>query len=112
MINSGKYSLDEHWNDPFKVENENSNENIYVVPFDANNALNFNFIEQNIHESIIVYKYAANPGDYYVIMAGERSVRRNHFMICIKRTTAALINGLSVLKLMWMKTDIPNPCYE
>ena len=38
IINSGKYSLDAHWNDPFLVHNENSNENIYVVPFDANNA--------------------------------------------------------------------------
>ncbi len=57
IINSGKYSLDTHWNDPFKVHNENSNENIYVVPFDANNAQQFNFIEQNIHEYIINYKY-------------------------------------------------------
>jgi hypothetical protein len=64
VINSGKYSLDAHWNDPFKVHNEKSKENIYVVPFDANNAINFNFIEQNIHESIIVYKYSANPGKY------------------------------------------------
>src|SRR4051794_16310321 len=45
IINSGLYSLDEHWNDPFLVNNENSNENIYVVPFDADNAQNFNFIE-------------------------------------------------------------------
>ena len=49
IISSGKYSLDARWNDPFLVQNENSNENIYVVPFDANNAQNFNFIEQNIH---------------------------------------------------------------
>ena len=63
VINSGKYQLDAHWNDPFKVSNENSNENIYVVPFDANNAINFNFIEQNIHESIIAYKYCPNPYD-------------------------------------------------
>jgi len=57
IINSGKYSLDAHWNDPFLVHNENSNENIYVVPFDADNAQYFNFIEQNIHESIINAKY-------------------------------------------------------
>jgi hypothetical protein len=66
IINSGKYELDAHWNDPFLVHNENSNENIYVVPFDANQAQNFNFIEQNIHENIIVYKYSANPGTYDV----------------------------------------------
>ncbi len=58
IINSGSYSLDANWNDPFLVHNENSNENIYVVPFDANNAQNFNFIEQNIHEYIIKYKFS------------------------------------------------------
>ena len=57
VINSGAYTLDAHWNDPFKVDNQNSSENIYVVPFDANNAQQFNFIEQNIHEYIIKYKY-------------------------------------------------------
>lgn len=66
VINSNKYSLDANWNDPFLVQNENSNENIYVIPFDANNAQNFNFVEQNIHENIIVYRYAAVPGDYSV----------------------------------------------
>ncbi len=57
VIKSGKYSLDAHWNDPFKVQNENSDEDIYNVPFDANNAQQFNFIEQNIHEYITQYKY-------------------------------------------------------
>jgi len=60
VISSGKYSLDVNWNDPFSVHNENSNENIYVVPFDANTAQNFNFIEQNIHEYITQYKYRDN----------------------------------------------------
>lgn len=62
VINSSKYSLDENWNDPFLVHNEFSNENIYVVPFDANNAQNFNFIEQNIHENIIVYNHGSDYG--------------------------------------------------
>jgi hypothetical protein len=65
IINSGKFELDAHWNDPFLVHNENSKENIYVVPFDANNALNFNFIEQNIHEYIIKYKYCENTSVDY-----------------------------------------------
>jgi len=66
VIQSGNYQLDAHWNDPFKVNNTSSNENIYVIPFDANNAQNFNFIEQNIHENIIVYEYSSNPGSYDV----------------------------------------------
>ncbi len=63
IISSGMYSLDKSWNGPFKVHNENSNENIYVVPFDANNAQQFNFTEQNIHEYITQYKYRDNQ-DY------------------------------------------------
>ncbi len=62
VINSGMYSLDANWNDPFRVHNELSNENIYVVPFDANNAQQFNFIEQNIHENISAYKHGADYG--------------------------------------------------
>ena len=62
IINSGKYSLDANWNDPFKAQNENSNENIYVVPFDANNAQGFDFIEQNIHENITAAEYGNDYG--------------------------------------------------
>src|SRR5205823_7144038 len=32
VIHSGKYHLDENWNDPFLVHNESSKENIYVIP--------------------------------------------------------------------------------
>ncbi|MBA4168140.1 MAG: RagB/SusD family nutrient uptake outer membrane protein, partial [Chitinophagaceae bacterium] len=45
VISSGKYSLDEHWNDPFLVNNENSNENILVVPYDASQAPQFNAVQ-------------------------------------------------------------------
>ncbi|CAN5165239.1 RagB/SusD family nutrient uptake outer membrane protein [soil metagenome] len=64
IIQPANYQLDALWNDPFKVNNELSNENIYVIPFDANNAQNFNFIEQNIHENLIVYKYSDQSVDY------------------------------------------------
>ena len=47
------------------MQNENSNENIYVVPFDANNSQNFNFIEQNIHEYIIKYEYSPDSSIDY-----------------------------------------------
>lgn len=62
VINSGQYSLDENWNDPFRVHNELSNENIYVVPFDANNAQLFNFVEQDVHPNISAYKYGSEYG--------------------------------------------------
>ncbi|MEH6679462.1 MAG: RagB/SusD family nutrient uptake outer membrane protein [Sediminicola sp.] len=51
------YSLDSDWSTPFLVNNENSNENILVVPFDASNATGFNFAEQNLHEEILFAKY-------------------------------------------------------
>lgn len=51
------YSLDPHWQDPFRVDNENSGENIFVIPFDSNNATGFNFAEQNLHEEIAFAKY-------------------------------------------------------
>lgn len=56
VLNSD-YSLDPGWNDPFLVNNESSNENIFVIPFDAANAQSFNFIQQNLHENILFDKY-------------------------------------------------------
>lgn len=56
------YSLDPHWQDPFRVNNENSNENIFVIPFDGSNAQGFNFAEQNLHEEIA---FAVYKVDYY-----------------------------------------------
>jgi hypothetical protein len=65
------YSLDANWNDPFKVNNENSNENIYVVPFDASNAQQFNFIEQNFHENILFAKYGVSYYGWHKISTQE-----------------------------------------
>jgi hypothetical protein len=79
VTQSNKYQLDVHWNDPFKVHNETSRENIYVIPFDANNAQNFNFIEQNIHENIIVYQYSANPGTYDIVYGWRKISTQESF---------------------------------
>lgn len=54
---NANYSLDASWNDPFRINNQSSDENIFVVPFDANNAQGFNFIQQNLHENILFAKY-------------------------------------------------------
>ena len=61
VINAN-YSLDPEWNDPFAVNNEYSNENIFVIPFDASNAQQFNFAEQNLHENILFARYGV---EYY-----------------------------------------------
>jgi len=71
IISSGNYQLDEHWNDPFKAHNELSNENIYVVPFDASNAQQFNFTEQNFHENILFDKYGVSYYGWHKISTQE-----------------------------------------
>jgi starch-binding outer membrane protein, SusD/RagB family len=65
------YSLDAAWNDPFRAENEFSDENIFVVPFDASNAMQFNFAEQNLHENILFAKYGVNYFGWHKISTQE-----------------------------------------
>lgn len=62
VINSGKYTLDSAWNTPFLVNNETSNENILVVPFDASRAPQFNGIQQQMHWDL-ASKYNLNFAD-------------------------------------------------
>jgi hypothetical protein len=62
VINSGKYSLDATWNAPFLVNNENSNENIFVVPFDGSQAPQFNATQQQLHWDL-AGKYNLNFAD-------------------------------------------------
>jgi hypothetical protein len=67
IINSGKYSLDPEWNTPFLVHNESSNENIYVVPFDANSAPQFNAAQQQLHWTLAQAKYNLDDGWYKTV---------------------------------------------
>lgn len=55
IINSGKYQLAQSFEDPFKVHNENSNEIIFSIPFDENNATGFD-IEQNVSFHVALKK--------------------------------------------------------
>lgn len=65
------YSLDDNWNDPFLINNELSDENIFVVPFDGSNAQGFNFIEQNLHENILFEKYGVSWYGWHKISTQE-----------------------------------------
>ena len=49
IINSGKYSLDINYSDPFKAHNENSLENILVIPYDEIFATGFNYHLAALH---------------------------------------------------------------
>lgn len=70
-VMEANYSLDPEWNDPFRVNNELSSENIYVVPFDASNAQQFNFAEQNLHENILFAKYGVEYWGWHKIRTQE-----------------------------------------
>ncbi len=52
VINSGLYSLDSTWQTPFLVNNQTSNENIWVVPFDAQYAPGFNATIQQTYGAL------------------------------------------------------------
>lgn len=49
ILNSGKYQLDTNYSDPFKTNNENSLENIVVIPFDEIYAIGFNYHLAALH---------------------------------------------------------------
>lgn len=72
VVNSGKYSLDSTWNTPFLVNNETSNENILVVPFDATQAPQFNAVQQQLHWDL-ASKYNLNfrDGCWYKTVSDE-----------------------------------------
>jgi hypothetical protein len=62
VINSGHYSLDPTWDAPFKVMNQHSQENIFVVPYDFNFAPGFNMVAQNLPGAMIdVYEFPDYP---------------------------------------------------
>ncbi|MDR2473376.1 MAG: RagB/SusD family nutrient uptake outer membrane protein [Tannerella sp.] len=49
IINSGKYHLDAGWQDPFHYFNENSAENIFVIPYDQLHATQMNYPGRFLH---------------------------------------------------------------
>lgn len=49
ILGSGKYELDADYRDPFRTDNENSKENILVIPFDEIYATGFNYHLAALH---------------------------------------------------------------
>ncbi|MDR1370424.1 MAG: RagB/SusD family nutrient uptake outer membrane protein, partial [Dysgonamonadaceae bacterium] len=49
IINSGKYQLDADWQDPFHYFNEDSKENIFVIPYDQLHATQMNYPGRFLH---------------------------------------------------------------
>ena len=51
VINSGKYSIEQNYFANFTTNNEGSNENIFVIPYDKSNATNFALIFESLNQS-------------------------------------------------------------
>lgn len=57
IIASGKYQLDDNWQDPFHYFNENSKENIFVIPYDQIHATQMNYPGRFLHYAhMLTYK--------------------------------------------------------
>jgi len=81
------YTLDANWNDPFKIRNENSNENILVVPYDAVNAPGFNAVQVQLWGALGWQWYfndwlwgkVVTPEAFFNLF-GENDLRRNQWL--------------------------------
>lgn len=89
VINSGKYSLEGNFLDNFKIANEGSKENIFVIPFDANKGLGgLNFQMRTLHyQSNETFNLAASPWNGFCTTAdfynqfSPNDTRRNMFLV-------------------------------
>lgn len=62
VINSGAYDLEPLYFSNFTLSNEGSNENIFVVPYDKNNATGFSVRHQALHQSSDeTFNFTASP---------------------------------------------------
>lgn len=61
VISSGKYELDGHWQDPFRVFNENSKENIFAIPYDRLYSTQMNYAARFLHYAHMLTYRLAKP---------------------------------------------------
>lgn len=89
VINSNKFSLEANFFDNFKILNEASKENIFVIPFDANKGLGgLNFQMRTLHyQSNETFNLAASPWNGFCSTADfynqfdQADARRNMFLV-------------------------------
>ncbi len=71
IINSGKYKLDPTWQYPFRYFNEDSEENIFVIPYDQLHTTEFNYPGRALHYSHQEkYQMVARPSNGMVTEIG------------------------------------------
>lgn len=95
VINSGVYGLETGYFANFRVNNENSNENIFVVPYDQNNAGGFTAWVQSLNQSARpTYDLSAQPWGGFSIQEDfyrafeEDDKRRGMFIVGQQYTLA------------------------
>ncbi|HVS92026.1 MAG TPA: RagB/SusD family nutrient uptake outer membrane protein [Mucilaginibacter sp.] len=88
VINSGKYILQPNYFDNFSVTNDNSTENIFVVPFDKVHIGNMNWEMQTLHySSNLTYGLTGQPWNGFCSTADvynkydASDVRRKQFLV-------------------------------
>jgi len=88
VINSGNYSLEAGYFANFRVNNEGSNENIFVIPYDQNNATGFTAWVQSLNQSARpTYDLADQPWGGFTIQEDfykafeEDDKRRGMFIV-------------------------------
>jgi len=70
IILSKKYEQDPTWQDPFRYFNEDSKENIFVIPYDQINARQFNFPGRSLHYALQTkYQLVTRPSNGMVTEA-------------------------------------------
>lgn len=66
VINSGLYSLEGNFFANFSTNNQNSGENVFVIPYDEVNAQGFNLVQMTLHySSQLTFNLAQQPWNGY-----------------------------------------------
>ncbi len=96
VINEGPYTLEQSYFTNFRIDNEGSNENIFVVPYDGSNATGFSIRMEALHQSANqTFDFASQPWGGYSVQAEfynafeENDKRRGMFITGQQYTPSA-----------------------
>jgi starch-binding outer membrane protein, SusD/RagB family len=88
IINEGPYTLSPSYFSNFSTQNSNSVENMFTLPYDANNAGGFNLHQMTLHyESQATFNLAAQPWNGYAALEefynsyDDADVRKKNFIV-------------------------------
>lgn len=85
IINKGGFQLDQHWNDPFKVDNDkNSKENIWVIVYDEIYAAGMNWYTLWFHYAM-QKGWELESGPWKDWLHNQRSITLLRIMIYVRR---------------------------